>query len=272
MKYVLFTGAGGGLGSACARVLGDAGWTVLAADIHLAALDDLKEAPRVIPLAVDVTDQASIDLAVETVRQTTDKLDAIVNFAGIHAMASMVEGDIVETMNRMIGVNVMGMVRVNRAFFELLRPGGRIVNCSSECGYMKAQPFNGLYAATKYAVEAYTDSLRRELLSQDIKVVKIQPGSFQTGLLSDAETSFEKLLSITSHYQRVLTKMKPMMMRELKAANDPAILAKVLLRALESRSPRINYRVRNSRLMGLLELVPDSLLDAIYKVFMSGGL
>ena len=269
MKYALFTGAGGGLGGAGAKALASAGWTVFAADINKAALDEIGTTPNIIPIVMDVTSQESIDAAVETVKRTTDKLDAVINFSGIHTMGSMIEGDIVPTMERMIDVNVMGMVRVNRAFFEMVKAGGgRIINCSSECGYMKAQPFNGPYTVTKYAVEAYTDSLRRELLCQGVRVIKIQPGSFKTNLIADAGAGFDQLYHNTRYYKNALTKMQPLMTREFKRANDPVHLVRVLLKAATKKKPKINYRIKNSKLLGLMELIPNGLLDAIYKSFM----
>ena len=91
-------------------------------------------------------------------------------------MCSMIEGNCSNTIEKMLMINVMGMVRINRTFIDMVMEGnGRVVNCSSECGYLTAQPFNGPYAITKYAVEAYTDSLRRELMFIGVPVVKIQP-------------------------------------------------------------------------------------------------
>ncbi|MCL2815895.1 MAG: SDR family NAD(P)-dependent oxidoreductase [Oscillospiraceae bacterium] len=269
MKYAFFTGAGGGLGNAGAKALAAAGWTVFAADIDESALEKIGAEPHIIPLLLDVTNQESIDTAVETVKKTTDKLDAVVNFAGVHTMGSMIEGDIAATMKKMLDINVMGMVRVNRAFFEMLKAGcGRIINCSSECGYMKAQPFNGPYTMTKYAVEAYNDSLRRELLCQGIKVIKIQPGSFKTNLHNAAQAGFDKLYDETHYYRRALKKMQPLMARELKKAHDPDALVKVLLKAAECKNPKINYRVKNSRLLFMMEFIPDILLDTIYKALL----
>ncbi|MCL2672354.1 MAG: SDR family NAD(P)-dependent oxidoreductase [Clostridiales bacterium] len=269
MKYALFTGAGGGLGGAGARALAAAGWTVFAADMNKTALEEMANTPRVIPLLLDVTSQDSIAAAVETVQRTTDRLDAIINFAGIHTMGSLVEGGIVQSMEKIIDINLMGMIRVNRAFFELLKAGnGRIINCSSECGYMKAQPFNGPYTISKYAVEAYTDSLRRELLCQNIKVIKLQPGSFKTSLHDSAQSAFDTLYNSTQYYKNALRKMQPLMQRELKKAKPPAYLIKTLLEAIQNKRPKQSYRIKTSKLLGLLECIPDAWLDAAYRIFL----
>jgi len=266
-RFVLVTGAAGGLGSATVQALSGAGWTVFAADASQSV--QASAAPRISPIVMDVTNQHSVDAAVSLVQQTTNRLAAVVNLAGIQAMGSLVEGDIVAVTQAMLDVNTMGMVRVNRAFFAmLLRGRGRIVNCSSECGYMKAQPFNGPYTMTKYAVEAYSDSLRRELLGLGMPVIKIQPGSFKTGLLADTSASFDQLVGSTRYFGKTLQRLRPLMARELAGANDPTQLAAVILRAVQAKRPRASYRVRNSRLLGLAELVPEGLFDAVYRLLM----
>ncbi|NLL02750.1 MAG: SDR family NAD(P)-dependent oxidoreductase [Clostridiales bacterium] len=269
MKYALFTGATGGLGGAGARAMAQEGWTVFAAGTNAKALEELGKEQNIIPIMINITDQDSIDSAYAEIRKITPTLDAIINFSGIHMMASLIEGDVVNDLERMLDINVMGMARINKTFFPMVKAGnGRIINCSSECGWMKAQPFNGPYTITKYAVEAYNDSLRRELLWQDVPVVKIQPGSFKTNMHEQAEAGFNKLLDNTQYYQKQLKRMKPMMQIELKMANDPKHLVKALLNAVNSDKPKINYRVKNSKLLGSLEFIPDKMIDVIYKTLL----
>ena len=265
MKYALFTGAAGGLGSACALEMTKHNWTVFVADINDEALAAIGQNENIIPIKVDITNQESVDNTRAEVEKTTDSLHAVINFAGIHTMASMIEGnpDIIEKMFR---INVMGMVRINRAFFDLVKKGrGRIVNCSSECGWMKPQPFNGPYTITKYAVEAYNDSLRRELVPLHIPVIKIQPGSFKTNMHNTATSSFNNLYENTVYFKKALKRLKPLMDMELKMANDPKHLVKALLKAVETERPRIKYRVKNSKIIGTLEIIPDKVVDLIYK-------
>lgn len=91
------------------------------------------------------------------------------------------------------------------------RCGERVIDFSSECGFEKAQPFNTPYAVTKYGVEAYTDGLRRELNFLGIKVIKIQPGSFGTGLLDQAQRGFDDLRAGTGYYGEILDALDPLM-------------------------------------------------------------
>lgn len=269
MKYALVTGATGGLGGASAREMAKEGWQVFACGTNDKALEELGKVENMIPLKLDITDQENIDKAVEEVKKVTSRLDAIINFSGIQKMASLIEGE-VSLIEKMIDINVMGMIRVNKAFAPFLADGqGRIINCSSECGWMTPQPFNGPYTLTKYAVEAYNDSLRRELMFRDIKVIKIQPGSFKTKMNDGANAAFDKMYASISNPTslKVLDKMKPMMSIELKMANDPKHLVKALMKAVNSKHPKQKYRVRNSPLLGIVEVLPPQVVDAVYKVF-----
>ena len=161
MKYALVTGATSGLGDKVASELAQMGWSVFACGRNENALKDLKNSTYEIPIKMDVTDQASIDAAYEEVCKQTDHLDAIINFSGVQKMGSLIESDVKLTED-CLKVNLLGMVRVNKTFFPLIEKcHGRIINCSSECGWMTPQPFNGPYTLSKYAVEAYNDSLRR---------------------------------------------------------------------------------------------------------------
>ena len=269
MKYVLFTGATGDLGRCCIEELVKlGGWTVFAGGTNQTKLISLGELDNVIPLTLDVTSDESVDKAYETVRSHTYKLDAVVNFAGIHTFTSMVEGDCVKEIEKMLAVNVMGMVRVNKRFFEMVRIGrGRIVNCSSESGWMTPQPFNGPYTMTKYAVEAYNDSLRRELMFLNIPVVKLQPGSFKTQLTEKIYRDFDRAIKTTNYFRKILTTMKPMMTMELELDHDPKKLARKLISALTAKHPRTKYKVCTGKLLMTLELLPDKAVDLAYKAF-----
>lgn len=267
MEYVLFTGATGGLGEVCVKALSHTNrFTVFAAGTNDDKLSGYNSLANVIPLHMDITDDFSVLAAQKTIAEHTDSLAAIVNFAGRSAFASMVEGSSVELSQRLLDVNVMGMIRVNRMFFEMLLKGrGRIINCSSEAGWMTAQPFAAPYFLSKRAVEAYSDSLRRELMFLGIPVIKIQPGSFQTNMTQNTLAGFHQTLSETKYYQNVLSRLKPLMMQELKHNNDASKLAKVVLRALNAKHPKIKYRIGTGKMLAMLELLPEKGVDLLYK-------
>ena len=218
---------------------------------------------------MDVTEDDSIRKARQLVAEHTGHLDAIINFAGRSAMTSMVEGDCVQTAKMLLDVNVLGMVRVNRVFFDMLMQGkSRIINCSSEAGWMTSHPFAGPYFLSKRAVEAYSDSLRRELMFLNIPVVKIQPGSFQTNMTQSTLAGFAQTLQETKLYKDALSRLKPLMTRELAHGSDPQKLARVVLRALEAKRPRLRYRIGTGKQLLLLELLPEKGVDLLYKALM----
>ena len=268
MNYVLFTGATGDLGKCCVEEISSmGGWTVFAGGTNKTKLEQLGRLPNVIPVELDVTSEESIENAYKAIRSYTYVLDAVVNFAGIHVFTSMVEGNCVEEIEKMLNVNVMGMVRVNKRFFEMVRIGhGRIINCSSESGWMTPQPFNGPYTMTKYAVEAYNDSLRRELMYLNVPVIKLQPGSFKTQLTNKIFKDFDDCIATTNYYKKILTTMKPMMTMELGLDHDPKKLAKKVILAMTSKLPRTKYKVCTGKLLMALELLPDKAVDLAYKV------
>jgi len=269
MKTAFFTGATGGLGSLCVADLSETGnWTVFAAGTNQSRLTELARLANVHSVTVDITSQESVLAAKAEILKYTDRLDAIVNFAGLTSFNSMIEGDCIAVTEQLLAVNVMGTVRVNRVLFDLVYAArGRIINCSSEAGWMKSQPFAAPYFLSKRAIEAYNDSLRRELICLGIPVIKIQPGSFETGMTQGIRDRYECVLRDTKYYRAVLQRMKPLMDSELNRKNDPAQLIKALRHALESNHPRLQYRVGTGKLLALMELLPDRVLDGIYRFF-----
>lgn len=268
MRYALVTGATSGLGKEIAIRLSESGWCIFACGRNEKALGEIKKTTYCHPLKMDVVDQESINEALEEVLKVTDHLDAIINFSGIQKMSSLIEGDI-NIIKQSLDVNLLGMARVNKTFFPLIKKcNGRIINCSSECGWMTPQPFNGSYTLSKYAVEAYNDSLRRELMFLDIPVIKIQPGSFKTAMHGKTLDSFDRLINSTNMYREVLEKMKGMMLIELKMANEPEALIEAVMKAVNDPHPRQKYRVKNSPLLEVIEVMHPMTVDRLYKKFL----
>ena len=265
-KTVFITGAGGGLGGAAARYLAARGWRVFAADYDEVALREVAEEPNVTAIRLDVTDEASVDAARTLVAQSCDGLDGVVNFAGILAVGSVIEIDS-ETIRRVLDVNVMGTVRVNHALFPLvLARKGRIVNISSETGWQSGMPFNGAYAMSKHAIEAYSDSLRRELMFLDVGVIKIQPGPFRTAMVAGIERSFTLAAEASTYFQDTLKRLKHVAVREQAKAHDPALLAEVVHTALTTPHPRIAYSVKPDLQRTALNWLPACVADPLLKL------
>jgi NAD(P)-dependent dehydrogenase (short-subunit alcohol dehydrogenase family) len=189
-----------------------------------------------------------------------------VNFAGILAVGSLIEiGS--ETLRRVLDVNVMGTFRVNQTFFPLvLARKGRIVNISSETGWQSGMPFNGAYTMSKYAIEAYSDSLRRELMFLGVPVVKIQPGPFRTPMVSGIEPAFTRAADASTHFRDLLHRIKHLTGKEQAKARDPVLLAEVVHRALTTRHPRAAYSVKPDLQRSALSLLPARVADPLLKL------
>ena len=267
MPNILITGATGGLGMVCIKALLARGYTVFALGTNENKLQALGEMAGVVAIRADVTDDQSVQAAKAAVLAHTQSLAAVVNLAGLTAVCSMVEGDCLPRTERLLAVNVMGMARTNRVFFDMVQAGhGRIINCSSEAGWMAAQPFAAPYYLCKHAVEAYSDSLRRELMFVGVPVVKLQPGAFRTGMLDAVSDGFARVQAETRLYGDVLARMKPLMSHELQRCSDPQKLARVLVRAVEARRPKLAYRVGTGKMLAMLSLLPASWVDGIYRL------
>jgi len=261
-RTVVVTGAAGGLGSATVHRLAGQGWRVFAADLDGPALRGLA-GERVVPVAVDVTDDASVAAMADRVRQQAPTLDALVTFAGIVGVGPLVELDEAD-VQRVLDVNVLGTYRCVRRLFPLLhQAGGRIVLLSSETGWQPAMPFNGPYAMSKHAVEALGDSLRRELALVGVSVVKLQPGAFRTGMVASLMDRFERLAEDSAHYQRVLLAARRRIPQEERRAGDPADLAALVDRVLTARRVRPAYRINTNPRSAALSRLPDRVVDAM---------
>jgi len=268
MKFALMTGATGGLGQHCVRRMAGSGrWTVFAAGTNRQKLAEFSCMPNVIPIEVNITDPAAVESAHELIKNHCGQLDAVINLAGQTAFGSAVEGDPAGQAEHLLQVNVLGMIRINSVFFDLIRrPGGRVINCSSETGWMTAQPFATPYVLSKRAVEGYNDCLRRELMFLGIAVIKIQPGTFQTGLTGRICQDYQATLESTRYSKALLTRLQPLMLHELRHNPDPDRLARTVMKALETRRPKIRYRVATGWLLLMLELLPEKGVDLLYRL------
>ncbi|WP_067858392.1 SDR family NAD(P)-dependent oxidoreductase [Nocardia shimofusensis] len=260
-KTVLITGAGGGLGGATAELFAGRGWQVLAADLR-----PPRPAPNLIPLALDVTDSASVAAASKAAEEhAPGGIDAVVTFAGMMFTGPLVEVA-EEDMRRIFEVNVLGTYRVVKAAFPLiLRARGRVITISSETGWQKALMLNGPYAMTKHAIEAYSDALRRELMFLDIPVSTVQPGPFRTTMVEGIRATFDKAKQNSTYFAELIGKVGAMAEKENASANDPQILAEVVWRAATTARPRRRYSVKADLSRSLMHRLPDGLLDPLLK-------
>jgi|GEM_PF-301417 len=265
MKHVLITGAAGGLGISVTQELAKRGYCVFALDLHIEALGAINN-DSIIAIPTDITDTASLMAARDTVVGVTSHLDAIINMAGVFAMHSLIEIDPTH-IERTLSVNLMGTVKVNHIFFDFLLPNeGRIINCSSEVGRFPSIPFNGAYTISKKGLEAYNDTLRRELGFLGYKVIKMQSGSFGTAMHTRTEEQFNHFKKTTKLYTPTLKLLKPILEFELGHVNETKHLDRAIVQALEAKRPKKAYRVKNSFLLSLLTLFGERFTDMVFLV------
>ncbi|MGZ8256285.1 MAG: SDR family oxidoreductase [Gallionella sp.] len=191
-KIILITGASSGFGRDTAETLAAAGHKVFAgvrdvAGRNLAVADALRS-KGIEPVALDVTSDPSVNAAIAAVlAKSGGKLDVVINNAGI-ASAGVSETFTPEQLRDVFEVNVFGMQRVLRAVLPTLRKqgDGLIINTGSILGRVTF-PFFGLYGASKFAVEAMTDSYRYELSQLGVDVVLVQPSAYPTNMFASMQ-------------------------------------------------------------------------------------
>jgi NAD(P)-dependent dehydrogenase (short-subunit alcohol dehydrogenase family) len=267
-RFIMVTGASSGIGRAAAARLADAGHVVFGAARGGNALDVLAaEHPQVRPIVLDVTDGASIDDARQQVGTWTagHGLDVLVNVAGTLVLGP-VEAVPTERIRAQFEVNVFGSLAVTRAFLPPMRErgAGRIVNVSSIMGRF-ALPGSGLYSASKFAMEAYSDALRMELAPFGVRVVLVEPGVIDTPLYEVAASSLSGYGDALEPYRALWTAGFGFPERLLKAAAAVDSIAATLAKAALERKPRARYRpgLQNRMNTRLLTTLPTRSADRI---------
>jgi NAD(P)-dependent dehydrogenase (short-subunit alcohol dehydrogenase family) len=273
VRSCLVTGASTGIGEACARRLDGDGWRVFAGVRRPQDGERLRETigPRIRPVALDVTDGASIAEAARAVRQEVGGagLSGLVNNAGI-AVSGPLEFLPLDDLRHQLEVNVVGQVAVTQAMLPMLREGdGRIVFMGSIAGRM-AMPFLGPYAASKFALEALTDSLRVELQPWGLHVAIVEPGSIATPIWAKSKAAVDGLTARLppDAGQRYGAAMGALIKIAASAANRgiPAdVVAQAVAHALTSDRPRTRYVIgTDARIRArVAPFLPDRLRDLL---------
>jgi NAD(P)-dependent dehydrogenase (short-subunit alcohol dehydrogenase family) len=270
---VLITGASTGIGEACALHLDKLGFRVFAGVRKAADADALRQkaSPRLTPVMIDVTDATSIASAAETVGQAVGEfgLSGLVNNAGIAVVAPM-EFVLLDDLRRQLEVNTIGQVAVTQAFLPLLRRAkGRIVNISSQGGRF-VFPLFGPYSMSKFALEAFSDALRRELRGWGMHVAVVEAGSIATPIwskgIATAGSIRDKLPAQAEPlYGRMMDTLRAGALMMGARGIPPETVARAVAHALTSRFPRTRYLVGlDAQVIARLAwLLPDRVMDWI---------
>jgi len=256
-KIALVTGASSGIGEATAGQLATAGYKVYGTSRR-----PPKPGQRSFEmLTLDVTSDASVEAVVSEVIRREGRIDLLVNNAGFSTAPAGAEESSIEQTRSIFDTNFFGIVRMTRAVVPHMRRQGtgRIINIGSVLGFLPA-PYMAFYAATKHAVEGYSESLDHELRSKGIRVSIIEPSYTRTEFDAHLLEADSKL----DEYRAARAAMGKKVREAVAAADEPSVVAGVVLQAAGASHPKLRYTAGKgaSRLRWLRRFAPAGLMDA----------
>jgi NAD(P)-dependent dehydrogenase (short-subunit alcohol dehydrogenase family) len=253
----LVTGASSGIGAATAERLATAGYKVYGTSRRSAKAGQRSFAM----LSLDVTSDASVEAAVSELMRLEGRIDLLVNNAGFGVAPAGAEESSLDQARAIFDTNFFGIVRMTRAVVPHMRRQGRgrIINIGSVLGLVP-MPYGALYAATKHAVEGYSESLDHELRTRGIRVSIIEPAYTKTQFdanFLEPDAKLDEYRDIRSSLGKTLTKV-------MAAADDPSVVADVVLKAASAAHPKLRYTAGAvaGRVSLLRRFAPAGLVDA----------
>ncbi|MEM9259131.1 MAG: SDR family NAD(P)-dependent oxidoreductase, partial [Bacteroidota bacterium] len=218
-------------------------------------------------LKMDVTDRESIRSAIAAIKASNVPLHAVINNAGV-AISGPLETLAEEDYRWQLEVNVFGVMAVCQESLPLLhaaREAGetnvKIINVSSVSGHL-SNPFTSMYSASKFALRAITDGMRRELLPFGIDVVSISPGAVKTPIWKKAETQTKAYLG--TRYEYLLEKLIPYVRNAAAGGVEPEAVAELLLNTLVQDRPKTDPLIMNKAWMvRLVKRLPARMVDKL---------
>src|SRR5947208_5784587 len=255
-KTALVTGASSGIGEATAERLAMAGYKVYGTSRRAAKAN--QRSFELLPL--DVTSRESVETTVKEVLRLEGRIDLLVNNAGFGIAPAAAEESSIEQARSIFETNFFGIVRMTRAVVPHMRRqrAGRIINIGSVLGFLP-MPYAALYAATKHAVEGYSESLDHELRTMGIRVSVIEPAYTKTQFDANFLEPDYKL----DEYREIRASLRKTFTEVMAAADDPSVVADVVLEAASAARPKLRYTagVRAGRLRLLRRFAPAGLMD-----------
>jgi NAD(P)-dependent dehydrogenase (short-subunit alcohol dehydrogenase family) len=271
-KVVLITGCSSGIGRATALRLVGQGYVVYATARRIDTLTELADA-GCRPLALDVTDDASMQAAVQRIEAEHGAVDILINNAG-YSESGAIEDLSSDRLRRQFETNVFGVHRLIQLVLPRMRERGwgKIVNLSSMGGRLTF-PGGGAYHASKYAIEALSDALRFEVRGFGIDVILIEPGLIRTEFSNAAVSSMQDSMGTGGPYEAfnravaVATKDVYEKGPLAKLGGGPADVARVIERAITARRPKARYTVTASAKVLLFQraVLSDRVWDAFLR-------
>ena len=259
MKYILVAGAFGGMGKCAVDLFVKNGFKVFALDKNIG-----EEKAEVIPIKTDITDILSVKNALDIVKSYTDNLFAIVHFAGIYMLNSLVE--ISESdFDKAFKVNLYGAFNINKIFLPLLKNGSKIIITTSELAPLDPLPFTGIYAITKSTLDAYAYSLKMELQLLGVSVSVIRTGAVSTNMLGVSLDELDRFCENTNLYKVNANRFKNIVDKVEAKCVPPEKVANKALKILNAKKPKFVYTLNRNKLLILLNILPKSLRFKIIK-------
>ena len=234
-QTVLVTGASSGIGQATAQLLAERGFNVFGTARKPAATSS----SNVTMVALDVRSDDSVKACVQQVQSQAGRIDVLVNNAG-YALMSAAEETSIDEAKAQLETNFFGAVRMVNAVLPAMRKAGagKIINIGSLAG-ITAIPFGAFYTASKFAIDGYSEALWHEVRPFGITVTVLEPGFIHTKIGETTQTAATRL----APYDGVRQRVQAALARQVEHGIAPEKVAATVLRAIESRNPKLRYRV-----------------------------
>ena len=254
MQVALITGVSSGIGRATARKLAQLGYRTFGT--VRAEIDPI---PNVQLIRLDVRDSDSVKAGIAAVIEKAGRIDVLVNNAGV-SLVRAAEDTTIEEAREIFETNFFGLMRITQAVLPIMRKqnSGRIINISSVLGFLPA-PYMSVYAATKHAVEGYSESLDHEVRNFGVRVVAVEPGFTRTKL-GDADRASQSTLTA---YRDQRERVNALLNDSIDHGAEPSEVAEVIANAVTATAPKLHYQVgRRPRLLRILRsIAPASVVD-----------
>lgn len=235
-KVIFITGASSGIGKAIGEYLTNKNYRVFGTSRNPQRINDSK-----FPLVkMDVNDNDSIQAAISEVIFKTERIDVLINNAGVGITGPIEETPSAEIENA-FNTNLFGPINVIKAVLPQMRKqgGGHILNITSIAGYM-GLPYRGIYSATKAALEITIEAMRMETLQFGIQMTNVAPGDFATNI---AAGRYHAPVLDNSPYKKAYSNTLKLMDEHVESGEDPLKMAKVVHQIIETKNPKIHYKV-----------------------------
>ena len=255
-SIALVTGASSGIGKATAERLASAGYRVYGTSRRGAQTGQQSFET----LALDVTRDDSVEAVVSELMRLEGRIDLLVNNAGFGVAPAGAEESSIEQARAIFETNFFGIVRMTRAVVPHMRQqgGGRIINIGSVLGFLP-MPYGALYAATKHAIEGYSESLDHELRTRGIRVSVIEPAYTKTQFDANLLEADSKLDEYHESRAVVSERVKEVM----ATADEPGVVADAVLQAVNATRPKLRYTAGiTARRLRLLRRFAPAMVDA----------